>query len=142
MRALVDHELLTVKLQELDRYLTQLKKHQGVSERMLENDLDKAWIIQHGLQLCIQVVLDVGNHILASKGVSVQEYADIFVELARLKVLPEGYAESIKGMPGLRNLLVHEYAGLDMSVLAGIVNNRLRDFYLFASHITEYFNNH
>ncbi len=137
---LVDTELLTIKLQELERYLSQLRKHQGVTASVLENDLDKAWIVQHGLQLCIQVVLDIGNHILASAGVSIQDYADIFLELARLKVIPEDYALSVKGMAGLRNLLVHEYAGIEMKVLANIVNQKLQDFSLFALYITDYLN--
>jgi len=135
---LVDVELVEIKLKEMDRYLTQLKKHREVTAVQPENDLDKAWIIQHGLQLCIQVVLDIGNHILSAAGISVQEYADIFSELARLKVIPGDYARSIKGMAGLRNLLVHEYAGIEMRKLADLVNNRLADFHLFASHVTEY----
>ena len=70
---LVDHELLTAKLQELERYLNNLKKYQGISPSALENDLDQLWIIQRGLHLCIQLVLDIGNHILAEAGISVRE---------------------------------------------------------------------
>jgi len=135
---LVDAELVLLKLQELNRYLAQLKKHQGATASVLIDDLDKAWIIQHGLQLSIQVLLDIGNHILAAEGVAVREYADIFHELARLKILPEEYAQSIKGMAGLRNLLVHEYAGIDMDIVSDILNNRLQDFSMFASHIADY----
>ncbi len=136
----VDAELLSIKLQELDRYLAQLKKHQGVTEVVLTSDLDKAWIVQHGLQLCIQVVLDVGNHVLAASGITVKEYADIFSELARLNIIPEEFALSVKGMAGLRNLLVHEYAGINMHLLAEIINTRLKDFGLFASYIAVYLN--
>lgn len=138
VRALVDVELVQLKLQELNRYLAQLKKHQGVTASELISNLDKVWIIQHGLQLSIQIVLDVGNHILAAEGVTVHEYADIFSELARLQVMPEGFASSLKGMAGLRNLLVHEYAGIDMVKLTEILNNRLEDFSLFASYIAAY----
>ncbi|MFO7934346.1 MAG: hypothetical protein R6U78_09705 [Bacteroidales bacterium] len=48
MAGLVDKELILFKLQELDRYLTQLKKHQGVTADHLDNNLDQAWIIEHG----------------------------------------------------------------------------------------------
>lgn len=135
---MVDLELVQLKLQELDRYLSQLKKHRNVTTSELKADLDKAWTVQHGLQLSIQIVLDIGNHILAAAGVAVHEYADIFLELARLQIIPEEYASSIKGMAGLRNLLVHEYAGIDMAKLADIINNNLGDFTLFASYVAEY----
>jgi len=134
----VDTELVELKLQELNRYLVQLKKHRGTTAAELRSDLDTAWIVQHGLQLTIQVVLDVGNHILASEGITVHEYADIFLELARLKVIPDEYAISVKGMAGLRNLLVHEYTGIDMTKLSDILNNRLNDFSLFAAYIIDY----
>lgn len=135
---MVDKELLNKKLQELDRYVNQLKKHQGVSPEQLKNDLDLAWIIQHGLQLCIQVVLDIGNHILADSGNSINEYADIFPELAKLNVIPENYASSIKGMTGLRNLLVHEYSEIDMEKISEILNDRLKDFNDFAEFVINY----
>lgn len=135
---MVDKELLSFKLQELERYLAQLKKHQGVTADLIEKDLDQAWIIQHGLQLCIQVVLDIGNHLLAEAGVSINEYADIFMELARLNIIPEDYALSIRGMAGLRNLLVHEYSTLDMDKLVDALNNRLDDFSKFGAYVVEY----
>lgn len=137
---LVDKDLITLKLQELERYLAQLKKHQGVTAARLERDLDQAWIVQHGLQLCIQVLFDIGNHILADAGVPIREYAAIFPELARLKIIPEDYALSVKGMAGLRNILVHEYAGLDMKKLADVMNNRLDDFSIFAASVMSYLN--
>ncbi len=136
--AVVDAGLVELKLHELDRYLTQLSRHQGVTAADLNKNLDKAWIVQHGLQLIIQVTLYIGNHILAAEGITVGTYADTFVELARLKVIPEEFAHAIKGMAGLRNLLVHEYAGIDMAVLSEVLHNRLDDFRSFALYVTKY----
>jgi len=134
----LEKEMVELKLQELHRCLSQLKKHQGVTATELEKDLEKAWVVQHGLQLSIQVVLDIGGHILAAEGVTVQEYEDVFLELARLEVIPEEYAHEIKGMAGFRNLLVHEYAKVDMNRVAEILNNRLYDFSSFASFVMDY----
>ena len=138
MSTLVDKELLTSKLQELERYRLQLRKHKGVTAEKLDNDLDKAWIIERGLQLSIQMVLDIGNHILAEAGVSVNEYADILPQLAKLDIIPNDYALSVKGMAGLRNLLVHEYSEIDNEKLAIFVNANLNDIYLFCKHIAAY----
>jgi uncharacterized protein YutE (UPF0331/DUF86 family) len=135
---MVDKAILTFKLQELERYLAQLRNHQGITAEIMESDLDKAWIVQRGLQLCIQIVLDIGNHLLAETNEPVNEYADIFPGLARLKIIPEDYALSVKGMAGLRNLLVHEYSELNMEILADAVNNRLDDFNYFAASIMKF----
>jgi len=135
---LVDINLIEQKLKELDRYLVQLAKHRGATAEDLKTDLDKAWIVEHGLQLCIQAVLDMGNHILAEKGLTVTEYADIFDELARLEVLPKDFAQKISGMAGFRNILVLEYAKVDLEQVAKVLNNNLNDFREFAKHLGEF----
>ncbi len=127
-----------MKMQELEKYLNQLKKYRGITPEELKNNLEKLWAVQHGLQLCIQVVLDTGNHILAEAGVPIKEYADIFPELARLDVIPTDYAENVKGMAGLRNLLVHEYSELDLQKIAEVINTSLDDFSLFGSYMLAY----
>ncbi len=138
MARLVDKELVLLKLQDLDRYLTQLKKHQGVTADHLDSNLDQAWIVQHGLQLSIQLVLDIGNHILAAAGNPAQDYSRIFDKLAQIDVIPAEFAESIKSMAGLRNILVHEYTEVDMEKLADLLNNRLGDFSRFAAYVMNY----
>ncbi len=138
MIQLVDRDLVFLKLQELEKYLYELEKYQGITVEEMENDLTKLWAVQHGLQLSIQVILDTGNHILAEKGISIKEYADIFPELARLGVIPKNYAENIKGMAGLRNLLVHEYTGIELERIAAFINNNLGDFNHFASYVLSY----
>ena len=135
---MVDQELITKKLQELERYQLQLNRRQGITPAKLEENLELLWAIQHGLQLSIQIVLDIGNHILSEAKVSVNEYADIFPALAKLDVIPADYAQSVKGMAGLRNLLVHEYTDVDETMLIDIINNRLDDFTVFSSHIINY----
>ena len=102
---------------------------------------DQAWIIQYGLQLSIQLVLDIGNHILADAGNPAQDYSRIFEKLAQIDVIPEDFAESIKSMAGLRNILVHEYTEVDMERLADVLNNRLGDFSKFAAYVMSYLEN-
>ena len=135
---MVDQELINKKLQELERYQLQLNCRQGITPAKLEENLELLWAIQHGLQLSIQIILDIGNHILSEAKISVNEYADIFPALAKLGVIPADYAQSVKGMAGLRNLLVHEYTDVDEAMLIDIINNRLDDFTVFSSHIINY----
>lgn len=138
MGRLLDQELVHLKMQELEKYLNQLKKYRGITAEELEENLEKLWAVQHGLQLSIQVVLDTGNHILAEAGVSIKEYSDIFPELARLEIIPADYAENVKGMAGLRSLLVHQYSELDLHKIAEVINTNLDDFSLFGSYILAY----
>jgi len=137
---MVNTSLVNKKLQELDKYLDNLKKHEGATKADLENDIDRMWAIERGLQLSIQIILDLGNHILSDEGVPVDNYADIFDELARLNIIPEDYAAKIKGMAGFRNVLVHEYADIDLDIIVNVLNNSLDDFKEFAKYIKNYIN--
>jgi hypothetical protein len=65
---MVEITVIERKLKELDRYLQQLSRYQGITGEELRQDLEKAWAVEHGLQLCIQILLDVGNHLLSGKG--------------------------------------------------------------------------
>jgi len=131
----VKKDLVLQKLRDLDRYLRELKKHQGINAIELEDDLDKLWVIERGLQICIQIVLDTGNHILAGKGLSANSYKDILQELGKQNIIPREFARKISGMAGLRNILVHEYAKVDTALLTGIINEGLDDFSRFAKYV-------
>lgn len=135
---MVDASVIHQKLLQLERYTAQLEKHRHITAVELEQDLDLAWIVEHGLQLSIQVVLDIGTHILAGGGIIVDEYGDIFGELAKLGVLPQEFARDISGMAGFRNILVHEYGKVDMEKVADIMKNHLDDFRQFARYVIKY----
>jgi uncharacterized protein YutE (UPF0331/DUF86 family) len=135
---MVDAAVINRKLQQLESYLAQLEKHKHVKAPDLEKNMELAWIVEHGLQLSIQVVLDIGTHILAEEGIIVDEYSNIFGELAELGVLPKKFARDISGMSGFRNILVHEYGKVDMEKVADIMNHHLDDFRQFARYIVKY----
>ena len=68
----------------------------------------------------------------------VDNYGDIFDELAKLNIIPDDYATRIKGMAGFRNILVHEYADVDLDIIVDVLNNSLDDFREFANYIKNY----
>jgi uncharacterized protein YutE (UPF0331/DUF86 family) len=134
----MDIKLIMEKLKELDRYLKQLKCYQGITAAELELNLEKTWVVERGLHLAIQILLDIGNHLLAAEGVTVERYVDIFIRLAELGVIPVKFAERIKGMAGFRNILVHEYARIDLDRLVEVLNTGLSDLREYAGYIMAY----
>jgi uncharacterized protein YutE (UPF0331/DUF86 family) len=135
----VDRSVVDRLLVELERTVTTLRHLQGVTLEELMASPERAWALEHGLQVAIQALLDVGNHILAAEGAnSVEEYADILTGLAKRRVFPPEYAEKIKGMAGFRNLLVHGYARVDLARVHEFLQTRLGDFEAFARYIVRH----
>jgi len=136
---MIDKEVIKKKFQELSIYLKELEKNRDLSWEDFSSSLGKQWLICHGLQLSIQIILDVGNHILASIGENqIEDYVDIIDKLGERGIIPSEFAKSIRGMAGLRNILVHEYVDLDLKKIYEILQNRLSDFYDFMEYVNRF----
>ena len=100
---------------------------------------EKVWAVEHGLQTSIQIVLDIGNHLLADLGENnVEDYSAVIVRLGTAGILPIEFSEKIRPMAGFRNLLVHEYAEVDLKEVHRILRDSLGDFENSGKHIEAY----
>lgn len=96
------------------------------------------WKAAYGLQGAIQNVLDIGSHVLAQAGKNrVETYGEVLDRLGEEGILPKTFARKIRGMAGLRNILVHAYLDLDPEKIGAHLRN-LKDFEEFARHILRY----
>ena len=135
----IDERTIRKKFQDLLRYTAKLKMLKRYTLEEISGDLEKTWTIEHGLQLSIQLIMDMGNHILTAIGENeVEDYTDIIDKLGERKVIPPEFARKIRGMAGFRNILVHEYTDVDLSEVYEVIQNRLEDFEQFAKFIDEY----
>ena len=130
---------VTKKLQKLDGYIQQLRRFQSYRYDEIEGDLERIWAIERGLQISIQIIIDVGNHILASIGRNqIESYTDVLSKLGECDILPAEFVEKIKGMAGFRNILVHQYAEVDLRRVYDILQNSLDDFAEYIGYVQSY----
>ncbi len=129
-----DRKTVERHLRELKRIVTVLRSHRGVTPADLERDPTRALAIEHGLQLAIQSVLGVANHLVSAKATETPDsYESVLVSLGRTGIVPPEFAERIRGMAGLRNILVHSYLEVDFAKLIAALG-RLGDFEEFAKY--------
>ncbi|MBN2532882.1 MAG: DUF86 domain-containing protein [Spirochaetales bacterium] len=133
---MIDKDIILKHLHELENILTILDELKNYSLKEIKSDIKKAWEIEHGLQLAIQNLLDVSSHLLSALGKNnCDSYTDIILTLGKENIIPYEFAEKIKGMAGLRNILVHEYLAVDIGVLHGLLQKSLVDFRVFGKYI-------
>ena len=136
---MTDRSLLEKKLRELIRYTKELERLRGKSLKELRASLSVSWSVEHGLQLAIQAVIDIGNHLLASLSEhQIEDYVDVIDKLGEREILPASFARRIRDMAGFRNILVHEYVEVDLEIVHSVLKNRLGDFEQFTRHIQKY----
>jgi len=82
-----------------------------------------------------EALFDAGAHIMAAEfAEAVDEYRQIPQRLLAHRVLSPEVAERLKGLAGFRNVLVHEYARIDLRrVHAGL--ERLDDLDAFVKDV-------
>jgi len=136
---MIDKLLITKKLSELKNNLKVLYELKETPFGELSDSVKNQWTIFYGLQVSIQIIIDIGNHILASIGeTQIEDYVDIIEKLGKRGVIPENFANKIRNMPGLRNILVHEYGVINIKKIYDILQNNLSDFEDFILYITEF----
>lgn len=115
----------------LDEVLAQLDKHVGAPIETLSADLDERWAVERGLQLCVQNVLDIATHLVASAGRDATDYTSAIDLLGQLGILSPALTRALRPLAGLRNALVHGYLEVDLSIVHAVLNQHLdhvRDF--------------
>jgi uncharacterized protein YutE (UPF0331/DUF86 family) len=108
-------EIVRAKLLDIGETVGRLRAWLPVTLERLERDLMLQWAVEHGLQIAAEGLFDVGSHILAGAfQESVDEYREIPGRLRARGVLSDATVTRLEGLAGFRNVLVHEYAVVDL----------------------------
>lgn len=135
----LDLAVLERRLHHLALAVDRLADYQDLPLDRFESDEGIDWTVLHGLQLCIQAVLDISAHLVAASGTAVpDQYSSSVALLGRLGILPQEFAERIAPMAGFRNILVHQYLDVDMGLVKQVLDEQLDDFRTFGRHIECY----
>lgn len=91
------------------------------------------------LQISIEAMIDIGNHIIARKSLgNPEDYAGIFEILQKNNIIEDSDLEKFSKMVKFRNRLVHIYLDVNLEEVYDIINNNLDDFFLFIRRISQY----
>lgn len=103
------------RLKELDTVIEELSLHKDLTVEDIKTSLSKRWIIERGLIAGANLIFDIADHILASKfHIYAETYEDSLRLLYEKGIITKELFEKIEGLGGFRNILVHEYLGIDI----------------------------
>jgi len=92
-------------------------------------------IVERNLEVAIQCCIDMAHRIISiEEAVKPTDYYEGFIILGQMKVLPIDFSKKIASMAGFRNILVHEYIGLDWDEVYRNLQS-LSDLYKFAEFV-------
>ena len=135
----LDNKVIEARLRKLDRSIAKLKRFSKITRTDYLANEDYQELVERNFQVAIQTCIDIANYLIAQENLPVpDEEENIFLTLSRGRILPKKLSEKIKGMIGFRNILVHEYLGIDHTLVYDLLQNRLSDFNDFAKAIVAF----
>lgn len=107
---------LVERLVELRRHLDHLRdlRPRVTSREALDRDLSLHNDVLFSLFTVCQLVIDIAGELSARRGERFEDYTQAVRGLARDERFSAELVRELERLPGLRNVLVHEYVGLDM----------------------------
>jgi uncharacterized protein YutE (UPF0331/DUF86 family) len=131
---LTDADLILKKLAFIETCLTELRSL--ARPEQLAADVKERRFVEHTLQLCIQAAQDVASHVVSDQrlGEPATNQA-LFGLLAGAGWLSAETARVLRIAVGFRNVLVHGYTAVDVTLVRDVLERHLGDIEHFVEEI-------
>lgn len=127
------------KLKYLSKYVGILQSLQKYTVKELRKDVLIRGSVERYMQLSMEVTLEIAAMIISREGYEKPEsHREAILLLGEHGILPKQFAEKFAPAAGLRNILVHGYAEIDMVKLYKHLQRDIKDFDTFARHVVKY----
>lgn len=129
------NEVILNKKISIERCIEQIGRYYALESGIpFKDDFLRQDAIAMNLQRACELAIDIANHLIKMKKLGLpQDSRDSFELLRRAGVIDSAMMEGLQAMVGFRNILVHEYKRLDISVMVDVIERRMRDLLAFAN---------
>lgn len=125
---MVRSEVIRKRLAALREYLSILRDQQRYSYDEFLEDPERYGSVERFLQLSIEILIDIGSHIVADEALGIVEWhSDIPAILAEQGYIDDTLRDRWIMMIGFRNVLVHAYLEIDRRIVYDVLQNHLDD---------------
>ena len=129
---MTDPDLVAKKLAFIETCVAELQRL--AKPEIIETDIREERFVEHTLQMAIQAAQDVASHIVSDERMGEpRTNRELFDLLARNGWLDESEAALLGNMVGFRNILVHGYGDVDLSIVRDVLENHLDELLKFVA---------
>jgi len=138
---MTDREIVDRLISLISEYTRDLKEAAASYKKFSDFKADKKTqrYVERTLQIGIEACLDLANHIISAEGFrEPSSNADAFYVLCENKIIPMSFFNKLKDMASFRNLMVHNYAKVDVAKVYGILKRHIKAFDTYLSYTVKF----
>ncbi len=126
------------RLDELNERLARLEPLKDKSRETFDRDPYLRDIVERNLEIAAQCCIVICNRIISLENAKKPiDYYDAILRMGEIEVLPLGFAKDLAPIAGFRNILVHQYLGIDWDEIYNKLSH-MDDFIRFAECIRKW----
>jgi len=125
----MDKMIIAKKIDSILRCLNRIQQRLPETEADFIKDYDAQDVVVLNLTRAVQMNVDIATHILANTDLAVPTtMAEAFTNLERLHIITPEIADKMRRSVGYRNIAVHNYDDIDLTITYEIARLHLEDF--------------
>ncbi|WP_404997098.1 type VII toxin-antitoxin system HepT family RNase toxin [Caldifermentibacillus hisashii] len=131
----MESDVVLNKIHIIERCLNRIHEEYANNPENLVNFTKQDSIILN-LQRACEASIDLAMHVVAEKKLGLpQTSRDAFLLLETEGIIPVSLSKRMQRMVGFKNITVHDYQEINLSILQKIIENHLDDFLQFTKAI-------
>jgi len=128
----MNKDIILNKARTIERCLQRIYEEYDNNPENLKNYTKQDSIILN-IQRACEASIDLAMHIVSEKKLGIpQSSREVFDILFKNKIIDEDLAGRLKAMVGFRNIAVHDYQNLNLSIVQKIIEKHLDDLKTFS----------
>jgi uncharacterized protein YutE (UPF0331/DUF86 family) len=136
---MVDEEVVTTKLRQINEFTTDLREMRGPSKATYLDDTILQRAVERTLMNVIQACIDLAQYIRATEDLSPSGTGKAEIEaLGNASILSEETVRKLQEAVGFRNILAHRYGTVDHDVVYDVLSEDLHWFEQFQQEIAQW----
>lgn len=125
----LNQDLIRQKIGNIQNCLNSIKNYTNNLDSSSLADFKTQDAVIINLERAIQACVDIATHIISAKKLaSPSSMKEAFLILSKNNIISSELSQKLIKMVGFRNIAVHAYDSLEVSILESILNNHLQDF--------------
>jgi len=131
----MESDVVLNKIHIIERCLNRIHEEYANNPENLVNFTKQDSIILN-LQRACEASIDLAMHVVAEKKLGLpQTSRDAFLLLETEGIIPVSLSKRMQRMVGFKNIAVHDYQEINLTILQKIIENHLDDFLQFSKAI-------